>query len=84
MDPKTEREIYLNLFEEFEGKTVISTLHRLHLLEHFDYIYVMHQGKIAEQGSLGFLIENGILFNKLWSHQQKTAEEHKIQNEYYD
>jgi ATP-binding cassette subfamily B protein len=84
MDPKTEREIYLNLFEEFEGKTVISTLHRLHLLEHFDYIYVMHQGKIAEQGSLGFLIENGILFNKLWSHQQKTAEEHKVQNEYYD
>jgi ABC-type bacteriocin/lantibiotic exporter with double-glycine peptidase domain len=84
MDPKTEREIYLNLFEEFEGKTVISTLHRLHLLEHFDYIYVMHQGKIAEQGSLGFLIENGKLFNKLWSHQQKTAEEHKVQNEYYD
>jgi ATP-binding cassette subfamily B protein len=84
MDPKTEREIYLNLFEEFEGKTVISTLHRLHLLEHFDYIYVMHQGKIAEQGSLGFLIENGKLFNKLWSHQQKTAEEHKVQSEYYD
>jgi ATP-binding cassette subfamily B protein len=76
MDPKTEREIYLNLFKEFEGKTVISTLHRLHLLEHFDYIYVMHKGKIAEQGSLGFLIENGELFNKLWSHQQKTAEEH--------
>jgi ABC-type bacteriocin/lantibiotic exporter with double-glycine peptidase domain len=84
MDPKTEQEIYLNLFEEFEGKTVISTLHRLHLLEHFDYIYVMHQGKIAEQGSLGFLIENGKLFNKLWSHQQKTTEEYTVENEYYD
>ncbi|MDB5011649.1 MAG: transporter ATP-binding protein, partial [Mucilaginibacter sp.] len=75
MDPKTEQEIYMNLFEEFEGKTVISTLHRLHLLTHFDYIYVLDKGRIVEEGSLGFLIENGEVFNKLWQHQQKHAEE---------
>ncbi len=73
MDPKTEQEIYLNLFNEFQGKTVISTLHRLHLLQHFDYIYVLDKGRIAEEGSLEFLLENGEMFNKLWSHQQKQT-----------
>jgi len=75
MDPKTEQEIYMNLFKEFEGKTVISTLHRLHLLEHFDYVYVLDKGRIVEEGSLNYLIENGEVFNKLWKHQQKHAEE---------
>ncbi len=75
MDPKTEQEIYLNLFNEFGGKTVISSLHRLHLLEHFDYIYVLDKGRIAEEGSLGFLLANGEIFNKLWSHQQKQTAE---------
>lgn len=71
MDPKTEQEIYLNLFKEFKGKTVISSLHRLHLLKHFDYVYVLDKGRIAEKGSFDFLLENGILFKQLWNHQQK-------------
>jgi ATP-binding cassette subfamily B protein len=75
MDPKTEQEIYMNLFNEFKGKTVISSLHRLHLLEHFDYIYVLDKGRIVEEGPLGFLIENGEIFNKLWKHQQKHVQE---------
>ena len=73
MDPKTEQEIYLNLFNEFQGKTVISTLHRLHLLQHFDFIYVLDKGRIVEEGSLEFLLQHGEIFNKLWSHQQKQA-----------
>ena len=75
MDPKTEQEIYLNMFKEFEGKTVISSLHRLHLLRHFDYIYVMDKGKIVEEGSLETLMQNGVMFNKLLSHQQNDPEE---------
>lgn len=73
MDPKTEHEIYLNMFNEFEGRTIISTLHRLHLLRHFDYIYVMHKGKIVEEGTLDTLLESGPLFKKLWSHQQNSS-----------
>ncbi|WP_423148372.1 ABC transporter ATP-binding protein [Rubrolithibacter danxiaensis] len=75
MDPKTEQEIYLNMFREFEGKTVISTLHRLHLLKHFDYIYVMNKGKIVEEGTLQSLFENGEMFNKLWNHQKNDLKE---------
>jgi len=75
MDPKTEQEIYLNLFKEFEGKTVISTLHRLHLLQHFDYVYVLDKGTIVEEGTLEYLLAFGHIFNKLWSHQQKQSAE---------
>jgi len=74
MDPKTEQEIYVNMFNEFKGKTVISTLHRLHLLRHFDYIYVLKKGRIAEEGTFESLLESGELFNKLWSHQKHNNE----------
>lgn len=71
MDARTEQAVYVNLFKEFEGKTVISSLHRLHLLVHFDYIYVLDKGRIAEEGTLTSLLNNSILFNNLWNHQQK-------------
>lgn len=71
MDARTEHDIYLNLFKEFTGKTVISSLHRLHLLVHFDYIYVLDKGRIAEQGTLNDLLNNSLIFNNLWNHQQK-------------
>lgn len=74
MDPKTEQEIYLNLFRAFAGKTVISSLHRLHLLHHFDYIYVMQKGRIVEEGSLRSLIQEGEVFQKLWRHQNAGQE----------
>ncbi|HEY1007214.1 MAG TPA: ABC transporter ATP-binding protein [Sphingobacteriaceae bacterium] len=74
MDPMTESEIYLNMFREFEGKTVISSLHRLHLLHHFDYIYVMHKGRIEEEGTLQSLLRDGVRFRKLWNHQRNQHE----------
>jgi ATP-binding cassette subfamily B protein len=73
MDQKTEQEIYLNLFSEFEGKTIISSLHRLHLLTHFDYIYVLDKGRIVEEGTLQNLLENGETFKKLWNHRHKDV-----------
>lgn len=63
VDSGNERKIYENLFREFEGKCVISTVHRLHLLPLFDYIYVFENGRIAEEGSYDELMakEVGIL-----------------------
>ncbi|HEY0896589.1 MAG TPA: ABC transporter ATP-binding protein [Sphingobacteriaceae bacterium] len=74
MDPQTESEVYLNMFREFEGKTVISTLHRLHLLHHFDYIYVMHKGRLVEEGTLQSLFRQGDRFRELWDHQRNHHE----------
>jgi ATP-binding cassette subfamily B protein len=73
MDAKTENEIYLNLFKEFKGKTVISSLHRLHLLKHFDYVYVLNNGRILEEGTFEYLRNYGVAFNKLWHHQSSVT-----------
>lgn len=70
VDPKTELIIYQRLFELVKDKVMISALHRLHLLVHFEYIYVIHNGRIAEQGCLEYLKQHGSLFRDLWSHQE--------------
>jgi ATP-binding cassette, subfamily B, bacterial len=72
VDPKTELLIYKRLFSAFADKVMVSSLHRLHLLPYFDYIYVMHQGRIVEEGNFTQLYENGILFRELWKHQEDS------------
>lgn len=72
VDPKTETQIYDQLFEEFKHKAVLSSLHRLHLLTKFDYVYVLQEGRIVEEGTFDFLRKNGPFFKDLWKHQEKT------------
>ncbi len=67
VDIYNERIIYENLLTEFAGKCVVSSVHRLHLLEMFDYIYVLSDGKVVEQGDLASLLaRNGVLAG-LWA-----------------
>jgi ATP-binding cassette, subfamily B, bacterial len=68
IDPRTEAQIYENLFETFKGKTIISALHRLHLLKNFDYIYVMHQGSIVDEGTFEDLMRYSLVFKEMWKH----------------
>ncbi len=70
VDPKTEVQIYRRLFEEFSDKAILSALHRLHLLPQFDYIYVMDQGKVIEEGTFEELMENSLVFKDMWAHQE--------------
>ena len=65
IDPITERAIYQNLFELFGDKTVVSTLHRLHLLPMFDYIYLLDAGRIVEGGSYDTLLARSARFRDL-------------------
>ena len=70
VDPKTELMIYQQLFTAFEDKVLISALHRLHLLQYFDYVYVLQNGKIVEQGTFEHLYTEGVVFKELWKHQE--------------
>jgi ATP-binding cassette, subfamily B, bacterial len=72
VDPKTESKIYDGLFEAFADKVVVSTLHRLHLLTKFDYIYVFDKGSIVAEGTLEELLENSLIFKELWKHQEEA------------
>jgi ATP-binding cassette subfamily B protein len=71
VDPKTEVEIYDQLFEAFDDKVVISSLHRLHLLSKFDYVYILEKGKVVDEGTFRELREHSPVFQKLWKHQEE-------------
>lgn len=70
VDPKTELAVYRELFREFADKAVVSTLHRLHLLPLFDYIYIMDDGRIVDEGTFSHLRQHSPVFRDLWAHQQ--------------
>ncbi len=65
VDPKNELEIYENVFKIFSDKTIVSSIHRLHLLPLFDKIYLFHRGKIVDSGSYSELAKTSKLFRKM-------------------
>lgn len=69
LDLGTERTVYRNIFREFSGKTIVSSIHRLHLLPMFDTIYVFSKGKIVGSGTLEELLGSCQEFQELWQHQ---------------
>jgi ABC-type multidrug transport system fused ATPase/permease subunit len=74
VDPKTEIQIYEKMFEEYKAKAVVSSLHRLYLLSYFDYIYILRNGHIVDEGTFMDLKSKSAIFNELWKHQQdKTS-----------
>jgi ABC-type multidrug transport system fused ATPase/permease subunit len=70
VDPKTEALIYDRMFAEFSDKVVVSALHRLHLLNRFDYIYVLDKGRVVAEGTLQTLLKESAAFKGLWMHQE--------------
>lgn len=70
VDPKTEAMIYQKMFSAFANKALISSMHRLHLLYQFDYIYVLKQGRIVAEGTFEYLREHSPVFQELWKHQK--------------
>jgi ATP-binding cassette, subfamily B, bacterial len=65
VDSLNEMKIHDSIFKEFKGKTIVSSIHRLHLLDKFDYIYLFDKGKIIAEGSLQE-IKNKPRFRYLW------------------
>jgi ABC-type bacteriocin/lantibiotic exporter with double-glycine peptidase domain len=65
MDPVTEARIYDNLLAEFPGACIASSIHRLHLLNRFDTIVWMADGKVVDSGSLAELLGRQQAFRTL-------------------
>jgi ATP-binding cassette, subfamily B, bacterial len=74
VDPKTEIQIYEKMFSEYRNKVVVSSLHRLYLLSYFDYVYVLKDGQIADQGTFTELKSGSPIFRDLWKHQEENAQ----------
>jgi ATP-binding cassette, subfamily B, bacterial len=75
VDTRTEKQVYQNLFINFEGKAVISSLHRLHLLSHFDYIYILKNGSVIDEGPFEELKRYSLVFKEMWEHQLAEVKE---------
>ncbi len=66
LDTATENHVYRNIFREFAGKTIVSSIHRLHLLRQFDRICVFDKGRIIATGTLDELLAHCTIFQAMW------------------
>jgi len=65
VDPATELKIFHRLFEFLSERCVVCALHRLHLVRHFDHVYVLSQGKLVEEGTFDQLCQRRGEFARL-------------------
>lgn len=74
VDTYNERLIYNNLLNEFRDKCVISSIHKLHLLEMFDYIYILDDGRVVEEGKFVELVAKGGHLARMWNCYNSAAD----------
>jgi len=69
LDYDTEANVCSYLQDALKDKTVFFITHRLSTVRHADWIVMMHQGSIAEQGSHKDLMSMGGRYAALYAHQ---------------
>lgn len=73
VDGKTEAKIIENIRHERAGKTTFITAHRLSAVQHADWIIVMDEGKIIEEGTHEQLIQLGKWYKEQFDRQQADS-----------
>ncbi len=66
-DPENEHKIQLAFNELTKGKTVLMIAHRLSTIKNADFIYVIADGKVAEQGTHQELVDKEGLYHSMWT-----------------
>ena len=74
VDAAKEVEILHALREAFTGRTTLIITHRLRAAREADWIVVLDEGRIVEQGSHDALLAGGGLYARLWRIQQLEEE----------
>jgi ATP-binding cassette, subfamily B, bacterial len=73
LDPQTEAAVYDNLFLALGEACIVSSVHRLNLLDRFDEVLVMHNGRLVAQGRPSVLAAVSPDFRRLISAQQRES-----------
>jgi ATP-binding cassette subfamily B protein len=74
LDTQTEREIQSNLKELSRDRTTLVIAHRLSTIVDADEIIVLSDGRIAERGRHGELLQQDGIYAAMWWRQQEAAE----------
>lgn len=75
LDPETEARVYQRLFAHFADAALVSSVHRLHLLDRFDEVILMRGGRIEAVGRAWELAQTSALFRELLAAQAVSGEE---------
>ena len=73
-DPENEHQIQKAFETLTRNKTVLMIAHRLSTVQNADNIIVLSEGKIAEQGSHGALLEKNGVYAAMWADYQRSAQ----------
>lgn len=71
LDPLTELSVMNSFLKLAEGRTTVMVLHRMGLCKSADRIIVMKDGRIAEAGSHGELMERAGEYCRLYREQAR-------------
>lgn len=75
LDTRTEQDILKTLRRVSKHRTSLSIAHRLSTIADSDLIYVMHEGRLAEQGRHTELLRADGLYAEMWARQAHEREE---------
>ena len=70
LDPTAEFELFNNLKDGLKNQMVILITHRLYNLKIADHIYVMENGRVAEEGTFDELVNSNGLFKTMYNAQK--------------
>jgi ATP-binding cassette subfamily B protein len=70
LDPLAEGELFRNLKEDLGDKMIILVSHRLYNLKIADYIYMMKDGEIVQEGKFDELVDKGGEFKRMYQAQK--------------
>jgi len=78
LDPKTEKEIYIDILGSYKDKTIINACHRLSMVPLFNKVIYVKDGRVEEAGTFEEMIEKRGAFFAAWEDYQKKVSADEI------